>query len=282
MLNIMTDTTSGDPMQVGDVQVVGAGETVKEPAKQAEPSKGDEPKEGVSSKETTPPDDTGDALKDAKKKAESAHRQVIDLIDEKFKMLQDNRLDDQELRKWFLDHPEFADTANRSKRVKDKFRTLMERSAEVRRGEKKVEEAPEEEQTDDAEEEKKSLSGDRPVTAAELKKLLDDREEHLMEKTLVKDREEKAEDYAVRHNIVDDEYDSLKRNADALFDANDDWTYEKALEAAYTAINVLKGKPLNVVTPNAIKQDSNKREDRVDLTKPTPLVTWEEFSGNKK
>jgi hypothetical protein len=189
-------------------------------------------------------------------------------------------MDDQELRKWFLDHPEFAETANRSKRMKDQFRTLMERSPEVRRGETKVEKVPEDEEVDDTKEEKKSLSGDRPVTASELKKLLDDREEHLLEKTLVKEREGKAEDFAVRHSIVDDEYESLKRNADALFDANNDWTYEQALEASYGAINISKGKPMNVVTPNAIKQE-NKREEKVDLTKPTPLMTKEEFFGKQ-
>lgn len=261
-------------MQVGDVQVVGVGETPsKEPAAQPEPPKEEGVKEDVSS-------NAPDELKDAKKKAESAHRQVIDLIGEKFELLKNNRMDDQELRKWFLDHPEFAETANRSKRMKDQFRTLMERSPEVRRGETKVEKVPEDEEVDDTPEEKKSLSGDRPVTASELKKLLDDREEHLLEKTLVKERAEKAENFAVNHSIVDDEYESLKRNADALFDANNDWTYEMALEASYAATNISKGKPLNVVTPNAIKQE-NKREEKVDLTKPTPLMTKEEFFGKQ-
>ena len=276
----MSEQVDGNPIQADSIQVVGPlGEAIqKEPVSGSAPQKEDEAqkKEGDSTVvEKAPPDE----IREAKRKADKAHSQVIDLIEDKFKLLDDRKMEDEELRKWFLDHPEFADTANRSKRMKDKFRNLMERSPEVRRGEKMVPESKEE-VDDDKPEEKRSL-GDKPLTSGELMKMLDERDERLIERSLTKERDSKAEDFAAEHKVLDEEYTKLKRNAEALFEANDDWTYERALEAALTAMNAGKPKPLNVAAQGerAIAQEG---QDKVDLTQPTPLMDWDQFSGAKR
>ena len=271
----MSDTNSGDPIQIDTVQVVGGETTTKEPVTTvAEPPKAEETtkKEGDLPKGEDP-------IKEFKNKADTAHKQVIELIADKFKLLEDGRLEDGELRKWFLDHPEFSDTANRSKRMKDQYRSLMERSPEVRRGDKAVEKVSENEEVDDTEEKPKIPTGDKPVTANDLAKLLDERDERLMEKSLIKERDSKAETFAEKYQVVDDEYKNLRKNADALFEANDDWTYEKALEMALITIRPSKDKPLNTATPDSIKGTQGKPSEKLDLTKATPLMTEEEFFG---
>jgi hypothetical protein len=275
----MSEQTGGDPLQVSEVQVIAPGETTaKEPVTVAEPPKAEETtKEGVSVEPEKP-----DPAKEYKKKADDAHKQVIDLIEDKFKLLEDNRLEDKELRKWFLDHKEFADSANRSKRMKDKYRALMERSPEVRSGDKKVEQIPEKDVVDDTKEETKIPTGDRPLTASDLQKALDERDERLLERSLIQERQSRAEEFAQKNNILDDDYKALIRNADALLKANEEWTYTQALEAAKAVIRTPKDKPMNVVTNDSIRGSREGPKEKVDLTKATPLSTWEEFSGQKR
>ena len=274
----MSDTNSGDPISIDSVQVIGGETTTKEPVTTvAEPQpKGEE-------ETITKEVDLAKAneAKEFKNKADTAHKQVIELIADKFKLLEDGRLEDGELRKWFLDHPEFSDTANRSKRMKDQFRSLMERSPEVRRGDKAVDKVSEDEEVDDQEEKPKIPTGDKPITASDLSKLLDERDERLMEKSLTKERENKAETFAEKHQVLDDEYKNLRKNADALFEANDDWTYEKALEMALITLRPSKDKPLNTATPDSIKGTQGKPSEKLDLTKATPLMTEEEFLGKR-
>jgi hypothetical protein len=273
------DTTGGGSMIIDDVHVIGmnGGTPQQEPVMQAGPNDSEEPKakEGDLSKDETQPE-KGDDLEKYRKKATDSHKQVIELIEDKFKLLENDRLTDEELRTWFLDHPEFSDTANRSKRMKDKYRSLMERSPEVRRGEKTLP------KVDESDEEVKTPSGDRPLTATELMKLLDEREDRLLERSMVKERDSKLIDYAAQHNIVDDEYNKLKANADALFAVNKDWTYEQAVEKAHLTISESKGKPMVTASADAIRSQVAQKEEEVDLTKPTPLTTWEDFAGIKK
>ena len=279
-------TNSGGSMILDDVHVIGmsGGTTQQEPASQAVPNQSEEPKakEGDLSKDEETPPEKGDDLEKYRKKATDSHKQVIELIEDKFKLLEDNRLTDQELRTWFLDHPEFSDTANRSKRMKDKYRSLMDRSPEVRRGEKVIQKVEEADEIDDTNEEVKTPSGDRPLTASELDKILDAREDRLLERGVVKERESKIVDYAAEHNIVDDEYKKLKANADALFEVNKDWSYEEAVAKAHLTITNSKDKPMVTATADAIKGQVTQKEEKVDLTKPTPLTTWEDFAGIKK
>ena len=52
------------------------------------------------------------------KPADTAHRAVIDMLEDKLKQVNTGKMDEKELKEWFKTHPELADTANRSKRIK--------------------------------------------------------------------------------------------------------------------------------------------------------------------
>jgi hypothetical protein len=217
-------------------------------------------------------------VKGLEKKLSESHRHTIDLMEEKFADLTNGRIEDEELRKWFTDHPDLADLANRSKRLKDGYRSLMDRNPEVRRGDKTVDKTVEE--VDDVETPKSPTPDDRPLTVAEYRKLQEEQETRILEKTLTRERNAKLEEFAVARNVKDDAFTKLKTYADALFKSDNSFeNYEEAMEAAYRVIIGSKGNTVNI-TGNSATSNGFK-EDKIDATKGIQLMSREEVFGKK-
>lgn len=243
--NIPQEAESSQPKEGGE-QVLAA-EKKEEIAEQ--PAKGEQVEE-----------------KSFQKQASEAHRMVIDLVEEKLDQVDQGLMDEEELREWFNSHQEFANVADRSKRLKERYRGFME--APATKAETKVEAkiAPEE----------------RPITLADLKKYDEERESRLLAKTLSIAQERNFEKFAAAHKMVDDRAAALKRNAEALFKANPDWSYDEALESAYAAIEKPKGKPVNLATVTTSTVNTElAQSEKVDATKGVSLWTKEEFFGKK-
>jgi len=220
-------------------------EDLNEPQKEVEPAKED---------------------KVFKKQAEDNRRMVIDMLEEKFQQVQKGSLSEDQLKQWFSQHPELGETANRSKRVKEKYRELMSK--------------PSQEKAEVAE-----PGEDQPLTLKELKTYLHDfeeeREAKYLSKQLAKERDDHIENFAEKHQVLDSNFDSLKRNADALFKANPDWTYERAVQSAYYTINPQKGSSVNITTKTMAAPEA--QSTKVDATTPggVQLISASEFSGGQ-
>lgn len=211
-------------------------------------------------------------------KAREAHRQVIDLLSEKFADLKNGRTDDMELREWFDQHPEFADVANRSKRVKDEFRSLMSRDQSAANNPDIK--SRRDEQTQEGGEDIDDL--DKPLTLKDLVAYQNEMEERTLERTLERDRDERAENFAAQRNIVDDQFVKFREAAEVLTLVNPDWSFEEAMEAAQRALYAQKGSPMDISTNHASNASPQSAADsRVDMTESTPLMSWEDFTGKQ-
>ncbi len=194
------------------------------------------------------------------------------MLQDKLKQANDGQLDKKELQEWFKSHPELADTANRSKRVKEQYRELME--APITQQEASKETTPKKGLAKEESEE------DRPLTIRELKKYDEERETRILEKALASQREDKYTSFAEKHKVVDDDASALKRNAEALFKANPDWSYDQALQGAYNTINPRKGRPNNISTGNLPAPES--MVTKIDASAGSvQLISSSEFSGGQ-
>lgn len=204
------------------------------------------------------------------KKASEKHEQVIDLLADKLEQFKSGKVDGTELKEWFTAHPELAETANRSKRVKDDYRLLMEKSVATQ------ESQPGKDQKDEDE--------IRPMTLADLKAYDSEREAITLAKVLQSERQRDFTEFAVEHKVFDQDAEALKRNAEALYKANSEWDYSQAVQAAYNALNPRKASPANVSAPTggvtmanetvAPKVDASSREG-------VQLMTASEWSGGQ-
>ena len=238
------------------------------------------PKEQTGSEEGPKPESQDKLFKN---KAEQSHKLVIDLLEDKFSQLSNGRIDDGELRSWFDSHPDLADTANRSKRVKDRFRSLMERDEAAKYNpeikEKRVAQTrPDVKEINDAKPKENSLDG-KPITYSDLEKFFDSREDKFLEKTISKQREESLEAYAASHQILDEEYRKFSEATKALYKTNSDWTFQDALDAARRALYPTKG--AQTVVPGARPLIPEELVEKIDMTKPTELFSKDEFFGRK-
>lgn len=199
-----------------------------------------------------------------KKQSEDHRRMVIDMLEDKFRQVKDGTLSEMELKQWFVKHPELGETANRSKRVKTSYRELMERP---------MTETPQEEVED------------TPLTAKDLAKHLEkfqeESEVRLLSKQLILERSNQLDDFAEKHKLVDDDYDSLKRNSDALFKANPDWDYTQAVRAAYNAIRPSKNSTVSI--PKSQIATPDIQNNKIDATNPggVSLMSASEFTGGQ-
>lgn len=201
-----------------------------------------------------------------KKQAEDNRKLVIDMLEDKFQQLKNGKLKPDELKQWFSTHGEIAETANRSKRVKDRYRELMDTAVETQK-----EILPE------------SIDTEEPLTRKELEatlaKFSEEQNIRNFSRSIVQERETQLEDFAIEHKVLDKSFDSLKRNADALFKANPDMDYQDAVKAAYYAFNPQKGSPVNIPT-SQIQPPENLQNEKIDATAPggIQLISAAEFS----
>lgn len=219
--------------------------------------------ETAKAEETQKTDEQIKIVKDYK-----AHKMTIDLLEEKFNNLKDGRIEDSELREWFDEHPEFADMANRSKRIKNDFRSLMEREPARKYDPdldaKRKAQTKDEEEIDDN---NKSL----PLTEERLKKILEERDNKILEKSLVQVKESEIEEYAVSRDIKDDSYEKLKKTAEAIYKANPDMEFKDAIKVAGQGLFPTKNNSsvnIDSATPQTAKEE---QKEKIDLTQWTPI-----------
>lgn len=253
------------------------GSTTKVQSPTAVPPKAEEPtpqkEDGQVSdipKEEEKPEKIEKDTKTFEKKAEEKHTLVIDLLEEKFEQLKLGKMTDLELKEWFASHPELADAAGRSKRLKEDYRSLMEKEV----SEETIEKPKVETQVNKEEEEK-------PLTLKDLQKYDEEREAKLLSKTVQRERENQLTDFAIKHKVLDKEVDSLKRNAEALFKVNPEWDYTTAVQSAYNALNPQKNSPININIASGGSKSPDQVNTKMDALKGEQLLSAAEFSGGQ-
>lgn len=226
----------------------------------------------ILAKETAPELEESEEQKEEKQKPESFEKQAddarartIDLLEEKLQDNKDGKMSDLELIQWFDKHPEFGTIANSAKRIKEDYRALKTRVKTPESQFKK------EEKRDD-----KKDPFDRPLTLRDL----EERDHRLLEQQLIRERKNQIKEFAIKHKIVDEKFEQLQRNAEALQKANPEWGYSEAITASYNTIKTLKGSPVNIATPNtkAPEMVSTKIDASVGGIQ---LITASEFSGGQ-
>lgn len=214
-----------------------------------------------------------------KKQAEDNRKMVIDMLEDKFMQLQDGRLKESDLKSWFVAHPELAETANRSKRVKDRYRELMEKP--VTRSTSENVTIPDSQISSETSEELENKPLTQKDLAITLAKFNEEQEIKLATKLITKERQDFIEGFAEKHQVLDKDFTVLQRNADALFKANPEWDYSEAVRAAYATVNPSKGTPVQV--PNTQMPAPEMVQSKVDASIPggIQLMSSEEFSGGQ-
>jgi len=182
------------------------------------------------------------SVKDQAKKADQYHKQIIDLLEEKFKSVADGKMTPQELRQWFDANPDFAEKANRSKRLKDKFRPLMQ-SDEANRVNPEVA-AKRAEQTQEVSEGEMVDDDKKPLTRKDLDSYFESREEKLLIRMSEKERKKELEEYAISKGLKDDVAIRFSKLAEVLYKNDPTFeSFDEAKEAAYTVIKPSKPSP---------------------------------------
>ena len=200
--------------------------------------------------------------KEYQKKALDAHKATVDLLEDKFASLKSGKYTNQELREYFDKNPHLADIANRSKRVKNDFRSLMTEADPQLAKPEATKEMPGLDMNEVVEKVKKSLAEDR----------------------IKSEYDSTITQFAVAKRIVDKDFEMLKVNAEALYNANKSygWDINRSLNTAYTALFVSKGEPVNMPSASSATSVANAEGQKIDMTKGVQLMTMEEFSGQKR
>jgi len=167
--------------------------------------------------------------KEERKRLEDAHVLIVDTIEDQFKSLDKGEMTPAELKVWFEKNPEFADVANRSKRMKERYRGFIESTKDLST------DTPSTEKTES-----------KPLTIEDLKAYDQEREASLLKKQYERQNNETFTTFAVERGVKDGEVQKLRATADALLVTNDDWSYKNALEAAHRALYGSKPAPVGV------------------------------------
>lgn len=167
--------------------------------------------------------------KEERKRLEDAHVLIVNTIEDQFKSLDKGEMSPTELKAWFEKNPEFADVANRSKRMKERYRGFMESTKDL--------------STDTPSADKPES---KPLTIEDLKAYDQEREAALLKKQYERQNNETFTTFAVERGLKDDDAQKLKTTADALLATNDEWSYKNALEAAHRALYGSKPAPVGV------------------------------------
>lgn len=253
--------------------------TKKDDAGTQVPEKKSEAEPGAKAPLEETPKENKENDKEYARKAETAHRQVVDMLEEKFSDLEAGKLTEGELKEWFKNHPEIAETADRSKRMleggvelKSKYRSLMAKAGPIVKNTapKENEEMENDEGTDE-----------KPLTRKEFLQALEERETRILEKTMQAQRDTSIKEFAIGKGLKDEDYTRFKKTVDALYKANDDWSVEEAMGAAYAALNPSKGQAMNI-KGTTVKTDLNPNENDEEITgQYQPIVSMEMFAGKR-
>lgn len=206
-----------------------------------------------------------DEDKEERKRLEDAHVLIVDTIEDQFKSLDKGEMTPAELKAWFEKNPEFADVANRSKRMKERYRGFIESAKDLST------DTPSTEKTES-----------KPLTIEDLKAYDQEREASLLKKQYERQNNETFTTFAVERGVKDDEVQKLRATADALLVTNDDWSYKNALEAAHRALYGSKPAPVGVppgrtsTTPSAPEKPQSAGMDGANWVE---AVSAKDFMG---
>jgi len=263
----MGDQSSGDSFVAeGDSKAFGLGEATATttPQKTTEPVETPKAEEKTETKEEPKAEEPtenplSDELKNYRQKADTAHRMVIELLGEKFNELKAGRMSDKEMRAWFDAHPDFAEVANRSKKWKDSYRTLMERDPAAKWKDERPRDVEPEETVDDDDPQDRTVNPDNKIlTKDDIVSILDEREARLLEKQLKQTQKALAEQYAISRGLKDEKYERFQTNVDAIAKANPDWDNDQVFEAAANVVDPGKKTPVNLSNRTAnLKEGEN-------------------------
>jgi len=215
-----------------------------------------------------PTDDTSKEVeavtvdKAEKARLEEAHKLIIDTIEDKFTDLNAGKLSPLELEHWFKENPEFADVANRAKRVKESYRRFIETPRETPTTEAPV------------------IPEDKPLTIKDLQAYDQQREDALLKKQYEKANAASFEKYVTTYDIKGEPADKLRTVADTLYKANDEWSFDDALQAAHRALYDGKRTPVGLPAGSTIPQaPSASQEEKVDLSQRSQIISLSDFTS---
>lgn len=192
--------------------------------------------------------------------SEDEKRMVIDTIERQLDQFDQGILSAEDLQKFFSDKPEVANIANKSKRVKERYRSFSEGTHPRLQINEDVSPVKEDESLPTTE---------KPLTLKDLDAYFSQKEGALFEKQLKAEKEKQFITFASERGIVDKEAEALQTTAKALADVHSEWTYDQALDAAYRAIQPAgKPKPVHVINGGGLREEQvHTNEESIDLSK---------------
>lgn len=238
------DTTDVEQEQSTDVLQSEEGtENPTADGDELEPSTNDSPEES----------DEDTSSKEKRKSLEDAHRFIVDLIEDQFNSLDAGNLSGKELQEWFKENETFAEVANRSKRMKERYRSFIEKDHTVT-----AEDTPTSDEDDE----------NRPMTVKEFKRLSSLQQETLLKNGLRRAEKAEFEAFATNLSIKGNDATNLRETADAIYRVNDSMEYSQALNAAHRALYAGKGTPIQITGANSQGGVAEKPvvEETVDLS----------------
>jgi hypothetical protein len=161
--------------------------------------------------------------------------------------------DKNEARQFFLGNPEIAAIANKSKKHKENYRSLMESDEE------EPETPPQKSEPEKKPKETEKTGNDDDVNDED--KLADKIYAKNLERSIVAERKTEAQQYAARHGINIDDADSLFESAEAVYKANKgELDYSKCLDGAKAALEGTGSQK-----PASIPGGSSKGETEIEV-----------------
>jgi len=205
-----------------------------------------------------------------------ARRMVIDAIEKRFEKMDAGSMSAEELYEFFKSNKDIELTADKSKKVKDRYRSFIKK---YESGAYATDEDADEDEEQEVKTEKKKEAkpGDTGYVSREdlitiLSEYDDKKQNEAMYKVLRQERDSELEDFATSRGIKDNDYDALKKNATALFELNSGWTFKEALEASNRALFKTKDKPVTVSSRSQNRDERIADEDDVDFSQGSALV----------
>ena len=228
---------------------------------QEEPA-GETPVSVVPEADTVP---QGDQVSSPAVQTEEEKRMVIDTVESQLDKFDQGIISAEELQHFFKDKPELASIANKSKRVKERYRSFVD----GKHPRLQLAETPVEAKEDTP---MPTISDEKPLTLKDLDQYYAQKEASLMEKQLQEEKSKQFLQFAVSQGLKDDQVTAVQKTAEALSTVHEDWSWQDAMTAAYRAVTgEVKPKPVNVLigsqTPNI--HSSSDSQERVDLSKGT-------------
>lgn len=200
-----------------------------------------------------------ETTKEADVSPSEARLMVIDSIEREFNRLDAGKLSPEELAE-YLKRPEIAEIADKSKRMKERYRDFIGKFDRGEYQKIREEDAGTTTKTEPQTEKERMLEYLREHDAQ--------RERDLIERKLQEERNLQSEKFAAERGIKDEDFKRFEKTAKVLFETNEGWSYTDALDAANRALFRTKGSPTMVPSgTQSTVQVEKPGTERIDLGK---------------